>query len=279
MRRGRPPYLGLLTPREQEVLSLIREGLTNEQIAERLGISESGARYHVSEILSKLGVPNRQEARLWPEHRPEERRGTYLPSFFGLRFVGVCIVAAAVIGLGVLATGVILMQTRHLVDSPAAAIPGPDPEMEAFLALVAQAQAEAFSRDPRMTLYAVAFVDGSGLYTFRFAQPYGPREVSIVGPYDADPTFPRWQTFEDERPANSPVPDPLDVTRLRNLPVAFTAAASAQAPFPVDALVVVIWSEEGEVRWIAVDASRTPWFQCEGVDADDILSRIACVQS
>ena len=38
------------------MLSLLREGLTNEQIAERLGISRDGAKYHVSEILSKLGV-------------------------------------------------------------------------------------------------------------------------------------------------------------------------------------------------------------------------------
>jgi Bacterial regulatory proteins, luxR family len=44
------------------VLSLIREGLTNPQIAERLGVTESAAKFHVSEILSKLGVESRQEA-------------------------------------------------------------------------------------------------------------------------------------------------------------------------------------------------------------------------
>jgi len=62
MRRGRPPHADVLTPREWEVLALIRQGLTNEEIAARLGISESGARYHVSEILSKLSVRSRQEA-------------------------------------------------------------------------------------------------------------------------------------------------------------------------------------------------------------------------
>src|SRR5918996_819110 len=65
MRRGRPPYPDLLTPREQEVLELLRRGLTNQQIAERLRISLPGARYHVSEILSKLGVSSRQEAAAW----------------------------------------------------------------------------------------------------------------------------------------------------------------------------------------------------------------------
>ena len=69
MRRGRPPYPDLLTPREQEVLELLRRGLTNQQIAERLRISLPGARYHVSEILSKLGVSSRQEAPLGREVR------------------------------------------------------------------------------------------------------------------------------------------------------------------------------------------------------------------
>jgi DNA-binding NarL/FixJ family response regulator len=36
-RRGRPPYPDVLTPRQWEVLALLREGLSNEQIALRLG--------------------------------------------------------------------------------------------------------------------------------------------------------------------------------------------------------------------------------------------------
>lgn len=51
-----------LTPREQEVLELLVEGLTNPEIAERLVISHSTARAHVSHILSKLDVSNRAEA-------------------------------------------------------------------------------------------------------------------------------------------------------------------------------------------------------------------------
>ena len=60
----------LLTPREREVLELLRLGLTNGQIAERLDISPAGARYHVSEIIGKLGVRNRYEAAAWPERPP-----------------------------------------------------------------------------------------------------------------------------------------------------------------------------------------------------------------
>jgi NarL family two-component system response regulator LiaR len=51
-----------LTPREREVLSLMVEGLNNPQIGERLTISVTTVRSHVSNILSKLGVSNRAEA-------------------------------------------------------------------------------------------------------------------------------------------------------------------------------------------------------------------------
>jgi DNA-binding CsgD family transcriptional regulator len=68
-KRGRPRHPELLTPREQEVLALLREGLTNPQIAERLGIGLEGVKYHVSEILSKLHVSTREEAASWREER------------------------------------------------------------------------------------------------------------------------------------------------------------------------------------------------------------------
>jgi two-component system, NarL family, nitrate/nitrite response regulator NarL len=51
-----------LTPRELEVLQLLAQGLPNKQIAQRLGISEHTAKFHVNSILGKLGVQSRSEA-------------------------------------------------------------------------------------------------------------------------------------------------------------------------------------------------------------------------
>ena len=48
---------------------MLQQGLTNPQIAERLGISLDGAKYHVSEILGKLGVTKRDDAAIWSPGR------------------------------------------------------------------------------------------------------------------------------------------------------------------------------------------------------------------
>lgn len=51
-----------LTEREREVLGLMVEGLNNSQIAKRLVVSISTAKFHVSSVLSKLGAASRTEA-------------------------------------------------------------------------------------------------------------------------------------------------------------------------------------------------------------------------
>jgi DNA-binding CsgD family transcriptional regulator len=66
----RPSALDQLTFREQEVLGLLRTGLTDRQIAQRLGLSRRTISHHVSEIIGKLGVRNRREAAAWPERPP-----------------------------------------------------------------------------------------------------------------------------------------------------------------------------------------------------------------
>jgi NarL family two-component system response regulator LiaR len=54
-----------LTEREAEVLSLVAQGLTNQEVADRLFVSERTVRTHVSGILSKLHLANRTRAALY----------------------------------------------------------------------------------------------------------------------------------------------------------------------------------------------------------------------
>ncbi|MCA9957708.1 MAG: response regulator transcription factor, partial [Anaerolineales bacterium] len=54
-----------LTIRELEILKLVAQGLTNQEIAENLTVSERTVRTHVSNILSKLHLANRTQAALY----------------------------------------------------------------------------------------------------------------------------------------------------------------------------------------------------------------------
>jgi DNA-binding NarL/FixJ family response regulator len=63
----RPPARPLgshetLTPRELEVVELLASGLSNKEIAERLGVSFHTVKFHVNAILGKLGAASRAEA-------------------------------------------------------------------------------------------------------------------------------------------------------------------------------------------------------------------------
>ncbi len=62
-RRGRPPFADVLTPTEWRILHAVQHGLTNQDIARRRGTSADAVKFHVANILSKLGVANRRELR------------------------------------------------------------------------------------------------------------------------------------------------------------------------------------------------------------------------
>ncbi len=68
LRRGAAPgteVLESLSQREREVLALMAEGMSNQLIADRLGISDKTVKTHVSNVLSKLGVADRTQAAVY----------------------------------------------------------------------------------------------------------------------------------------------------------------------------------------------------------------------
>lgn len=61
--------LDLLTPREEEVLRLVAEGLSNKEIARRTAVQERTIKHHMTQILQKLHLRNRTEAALLAQKR------------------------------------------------------------------------------------------------------------------------------------------------------------------------------------------------------------------
>jgi DNA-binding NarL/FixJ family response regulator len=55
------PHLKSLTPRQQEILGYIAQGMTYDEIADQLHLSARTVRYHVVEIRRRLGLANRNE--------------------------------------------------------------------------------------------------------------------------------------------------------------------------------------------------------------------------
>ena len=96
-----------LTERQKEVLRLIVRGRTNGQIAEELGLSLDGVKWHVREILGRLGVESREEAaEWWRRNRGTRER---MPSWLGwpvaAGFGGAAAAAGVVVVAVVIAVG------------------------------------------------------------------------------------------------------------------------------------------------------------------------------
>jgi two-component system, NarL family, nitrate/nitrite response regulator NarL len=60
-RRDGPREKSLLSPRERELVSLVRRGMRNREIAEQLGITEGTVKVYLHSVFDKTGVANRTE--------------------------------------------------------------------------------------------------------------------------------------------------------------------------------------------------------------------------
>ena len=65
-----------LSRRELQVAKLVADGLTNREIAQRLGVSERTSEYHVEQIRNKLGFHSRRDITAWIRKSEETARGS-----------------------------------------------------------------------------------------------------------------------------------------------------------------------------------------------------------
>lgn len=107
------------TARQLQVLHMLERGKTNPEIGQALGVSLDGAKWHVSEVMTKLGVHSREEAAAyWREHesmRARLGRGTSVFGGWGLARFGAAALASVVV------SGVVISMLIARQSSP---IPG-----------------------------------------------------------------------------------------------------------------------------------------------------------
>ena len=66
----------LLTRREEQVVNMVVEGLSNHEIAGKLGVSAHTVKNHLFRIYEKLGISNRMELNLYATGSRERSRGS-----------------------------------------------------------------------------------------------------------------------------------------------------------------------------------------------------------
>jgi DNA-binding CsgD family transcriptional regulator len=296
MKRGRPPHPDFLTPRQLEVLALVRDGLTNDQIAERLGITERGARYDVSEILSKLGVRAREEAAAWRgEKLPAVLQVLSLVANSGRVLAGRLAVVAlglGCVGLLMLALGVAVMSSRRTTEPTAQADIESVPELAGIPVPVAELAQEAEAEARRVMGNAVLYQlwyrpvrggslnGGTGVYTFHFTEPTPMHEIQVIGPHE-EPGRLRWEvrgTATGFPNLERMILEPLDLTGLNAEPVHVGEVVAHQSSIPTAAVNVTLGANPYRRHQFGVTRNSGAGVLCD-LPAGGDVSQITCPPS
>ncbi|MGK2964234.1 MAG: helix-turn-helix domain-containing protein [Tepidiformaceae bacterium] len=144
-------YEAELTSRQREVLNLLARGMTNAQIGERLGISADGAKWHVSEILTKLALSSREEAAAYWIYRNsfQVRFRRIAGGFFGLQTLKWAGIGAGAAAIGAIAIIAVVAAMGGSEDEPTPGDPDdptPSPTVETLPCPVDQAACD-FARE------------------------------------------------------------------------------------------------------------------------------------
>lgn len=112
------------TSRQRQVLDLIAAGHSNAEVAEALGVSLDGAKWHMREILSKLSVDTREEAaEYWRRYNGWHSR--FARVFRGLLLAQTVIKAGVTVAVAILATAAVAVAVMNWPDGNTPASPAP----------------------------------------------------------------------------------------------------------------------------------------------------------
>ena len=167
--------VGDLTRRQREVLELMASGRTNPEIARELGMSLAGAKWHVSEVISKLGVETREEAaELWRQEHTLRRRFRVplqaLTSATAVKVGSASLGIGSMVALAVGAFGLAASLTRQDDDQPQSS-PGHAGESPSIVALAA-------TNSPKDAVTAAPAEFPNAIFTRAEAEAIGRASVS-----------------------------------------------------------------------------------------------------
>jgi len=186
--RGRPPYPDVLTPAEWRVLEEIRDGRSNPEIAERLGLSRNTVKTHISSMLGKLDLRDRDQLAAW-RGKPmvaRARRSFVLAPFGWLTAKAVGVVAVTAVVGALLIGFAVAMDSGRLTGGGSEALtlddaPVERPEVGELLMLSSQAMAnEEFLYQHDDDLVAIQYTPGRNILQWNSPRTDNFRHILVL---------------------------------------------------------------------------------------------------